>query len=315
VTNNQKEKLFSNKFIQDFLENESNVSLKNKYKFAEIASSLAYYLKSFSNINKLLDYISLIFKHIFNEKIILIIPLNYEGDIWNENIKIAANNQCFMIQEEINSFFNKFHFSKIFNIKDILAFECALKNNFYEYKIETKAGLKIAKYINDEITVKMGVPILESQNIPTKIEKKINSIPSHEFIEINFNNIGFAVGMGNPHLIFFVKDIESIVLSRLGPIFEKNELFPEKTNVHFCQILNRDNIKVKVWERGAGPTLACGTGACAIHVAAYKLGLCKSQTIVTLPGGDLKIDWSKDDCEVLMTGNAQKVFSGSMIVN
>ena len=72
--------------------------------------------------------------------------------------------------------------------------------------------------------------------------------------------------------------------------------------------MNRDNIKVKVWERGAGPTLACGTGACAIHVAAYKLGLCNSQTIVTLPGGNLKIDWSKDDCEVMMTGNAKKVF-------
>ena len=146
----------------------------------------------------------------------------------------------------------------------------SMNNKNIEYKIETKAGLKIAKYINDEITVKMGVPILECQNIPTTIEKKINSIPSHEFIEKDFNNMGYAVGMGNPHLIFFVEDIESIVLSRLGPIFEKNELFPEKTNVHFCQILNRDNIKVKVWERGAGPTLACGTGACAIHVAAYK---------------------------------------------
>ena len=138
---------------------------------------------------------------------------------------------------------------------------------------------------------------------------------SSESTNIVFNNIGYAVGMGNPHLVFFIKDIESIVLSRLGPIFEKNELFPEKTNVHFCQILNRDNIKVKVWERGAGPTLACGTGACAIHVAAYKLGLCNSKTIVTLPGGNLKIDWSKDDCEVMMTGNAKKVFSGSMLVN
>ena len=187
-------------------------------------------------------------------------------------------------------------------------------NKNIEYKFQTKAGLKIAKYINDEITVKMGVPILDSQNIPTTIEKKINSIPSHEFIEKNFNNKGYDVGMGNPHLIFFVEDIESIVLSRYGPIYEKNELFPEKTNVHFCQILNRDNIKVKVWERGAGATLACGTAAWAIHVAAYKLGLCNSQTIVTLPGGNLKIEWSKDNCEVMMTGNAKKVFSGSMLL-
>ena len=191
----------------------------------------------------------------------------------------------------------------------------SMNNKNIEYKIETKAGLKIAKYINDEITVKMGVPILESQNIPTTIEKKINSIPSHEFIEKNFNNKGYAVGMGNPHLIFFVQDLDSIALSTLGPIFENNELFPEKTNVHFCQILNRDNIKVKVWERGAGPTLACGTGACAIHVAAYKLGLCNSVTIVSLPGGNLKIDWSKDDSEVMMTGNAKKVFSGSILIN
>ena len=125
MNNNQKEKLFSNKYIQNFLKNESTLSLKNKYKFAEIASSLAYYLKSFSNIDKLLDYICLIFKHIFDENIILIIPLNYEGAIWNENIKISANNECLTIQEEINSFFNKFHFSKNFKIKEILNFEKA----------------------------------------------------------------------------------------------------------------------------------------------------------------------------------------------
>ena len=93
MKNNQKEKLFSNKYIQNFLKNESTLSLKNKYKFAEIASSLAYYLKSFSNIDKLLDYICLIFKHIFDENIILIIPLNCEGEVWNENIKISANNE------------------------------------------------------------------------------------------------------------------------------------------------------------------------------------------------------------------------------
>jgi len=145
LTNNQKEKLFSNKFIQKFLENESKVSLNNKYKFAEIASSLSYYLKTFSNINKLLDFICLIFKHIFKEKIILIIPLNYEGEIWNENIKISANNEFFRIQEEINSFFNKFNFSKNFKIKEILTFENALKNNFKEYKIETDKILSRGK--------------------------------------------------------------------------------------------------------------------------------------------------------------------------
>ena len=145
MTNNQQEKLFSNKFIQNFLDNEPTLFLKNKYKFAEIASSLAYYLKSFSNINKLLDYICLIFKHIFSEKIIFIIPLNYEGEIWFENIKISANDECFKIQEEIKCFFDKFNFSKNFKIREILAFENALKKNFKEYRIETEKILSRGK--------------------------------------------------------------------------------------------------------------------------------------------------------------------------
>ena len=138
MTNNQKEKIFSNKFIQNFLENDSKVNLKNKYKFAEIASSLAYYLKSFSNINKLLDYVCLIFKHIFSENIILIMPLNYEGEIWNENIKISVNYEYSTMQKAINSFLDQFHFSKNFKIKEIVTFENALKNKFKEYKIEAK---------------------------------------------------------------------------------------------------------------------------------------------------------------------------------
>jgi len=138
LTNNQKEKIFSNKFIQKFLDYDSKVTLKNKYKFAEIASSLAYYLKSFSNINKLLDYVCLIFKHIFSENLILIIPLNYEGEIWYDNIKISANDEYLIIQEEIKSFLNQFHFSRNFKIKEILTFENALKNKFNKYKIETK---------------------------------------------------------------------------------------------------------------------------------------------------------------------------------
>jgi len=145
VNNNQKEKLFSNKLIQKFLDQESSIFLKNKYKFTEIASSLTYYLKSFSNVNKLLDYICLIFKHIFNEKIILIIPLNYEGEIWHENIKISANNEFLKIQEEINSFLNQFNFSKNFKIKENLTFEKALKNNFKGYTIETKKILSRGK--------------------------------------------------------------------------------------------------------------------------------------------------------------------------
>ena len=145
MTNNQKEKLFSNKFIQKIIDSESTLSQKNKDKFVEIASSLSYYLKSFSNVNKLLDYICLIFKHIFNEKIILIIPLNYDGNIWSDNIKISSNNECLKLQEEISSFLNEFNFSKNFKIKEIILFEKALKNSFKEYKIETEKILSRGK--------------------------------------------------------------------------------------------------------------------------------------------------------------------------
>jgi len=136
VTNNQKDKLFSNKILKKFLDYESTNSLKNKYKFAEIAPSLAYYVKTFSNINKFLDYICLILKHIFDDKIILIIPLNDEGEIWYKNIKISANDKDSIIQKEINVFFNQFNFSKNFKIKDNFIFESSLKNKFKEYKIE-----------------------------------------------------------------------------------------------------------------------------------------------------------------------------------
>ena len=182
------------------------------------------------------------------------------------------------------------------------------------YKIETKAGLKIAQYDNGEITVKMGKPILDTNQIPTTIDTKQNHLPSYFFKESNFEQQGYAVGMGNPHLIFFINDINKISLSLLGPIFESNKLFPEKTNVHFSQIIDRDNIKVRVWERGAGPTLACGTGACAVHVAAFKLGLCNSETTINLPGGNLKIKWSRLDDEILMTGHAKKVYSGKYLL-
>ncbi len=194
MTNNQKEKIFSNKFIKNFLENESTVTLKNKYKFAEIAPSLAYYLKSFSNINKFLDYICLIFKHIFSENIILIIPLNYEGEIWYENIKISVNDQFLTIEDQINSFLNQFHFSKNFKIKEILTFENALKNNFKEYKIETKKILSRGKC--------RGFIYIFSKDISKQLITE----------ESNFNFVAncLAVGLENYYLIKTKKKHEKV---------------------------------------------------------------------------------------------------------
>ncbi len=186
--------------------------------------------------------------------------------------------------------------------------------NKSEYRVETKAGLKVAKYNLGKITVRMGKPIFENNLIPTTMNKNINQLLLEEFSYKDFNATGYAVGMGNPHLIFFVEDLALLSHKELGPIFENNNLFPEKTNVHFCQIINSEKIIVKVWERGAGSTLACGTGACAIHVAARILSRCESKTSVILPGGELLIDWNNTNDEVLMTGTANKVFKGSFIL-
>ena len=182
------------------------------------------------------------------------------------------------------------------------------------FKIETKAGLKLAQYINGQISVSMGQPVLDSKLIPTTINKFINNIPFSEFKVNEFSGIGYAVGMGNPHLIFFVDDLKKIKLIEFGRILEKNDLFPLKTNVHFCQIIDSKNINVKVWERGAGETLACGTGACAVHVAAYKKGLCANQTTINLPGGPLSIKWDGSGKEVIMTGKAKLIFKGNLII-
>ena len=182
------------------------------------------------------------------------------------------------------------------------------------FKIETNSGLKIANYSNTGIRVKMGRPVLDNHLIPTSISNKTKSLFSTQFNQGQFSSKGYAVGMGNPHLIFFVEDLSTINVSQLGPFFENSSFFPEKTNVHFCQIINGKNIKVKVWERGSGVTLACGTGACAVHVAAYILGFCDKITNISLPGGDLVIDWDNSDKEVEMTGLATKVFNGEILI-
>ncbi len=145
LLNNQKDKLSSKKVIETFLENEYKSSIKKNDKFSELAFSVAYYLNSFSNIKKLLDYICLIFKHIFDQKLILIIPLNEEAEIWNENIRISANIEFSQIEVAINIFLKKFNFSKNFKIKEIGTFEQALKNNFKEYNIESEKILSRGK--------------------------------------------------------------------------------------------------------------------------------------------------------------------------
>ncbi|MEX2243012.1 MAG: diaminopimelate epimerase, partial [Fimbriimonadaceae bacterium] len=120
---------------------------------------------------------------------------------------------------------------------------------------------------------------------------------------------GTAVSMGNPHLVLLVDDASAIDLAKLGPLLERHELFPNRTNVHFVQVLDRGRIVQRTWERGAGATLACGTGACASAVAAFLNGLTGREVDVDLPGGRLKIEYAEDG-HVFMTGPAETVFDG-----
>ena len=117
--------------------------------------------------------------------------------------------------------------------------------------------------------------------------------------------------MGNPHCMTFVDDVDTIPLAEIGVLFEHHPVFPKRTNTEFVEVVNRGYVKMRVWERGAGATLACGTGACATVVAGVLNALCDRTCTVNLPGGDLKIQWSEESDRILMTGPATLVFTGS----
>ncbi len=164
----------------------------------------------------------------------------------------------------------------------------------------------------EAIRVDMGEPILKRENIP--MSGPGTSPVIAEEITINSGQ-GFkftAVSMGNPHCIIFVDDVEDVPLIQWGPELEKHNLFPRKTNVEFVQVLTPEHVKMRVWERGAGETLACGTGACATAVASILNDKTGRKVKVSLAHGDLDIEWSEDDNRIYMTGPATKVFTGQV---
>jgi diaminopimelate epimerase len=181
--------------------------------------------------------------------------------------------------------------------------------------IETAAGIKqvwlsVQDGLVSEVRVDMGAPVLEAAKIPVRAGQEP---VIKEKIEVDGETYYFtAVSMGNPHCVIFVADADGVDLQKVGPRLEKHELFPSYTNVEFAQVLKRNEIKIRVWERGVGVTLACGTGACAALVAGVLEGRLDRDALVHLPGGDLRIVW-QDSGAVLMTGPAQSVFSGTMI--
>ncbi len=183
------------------------------------------------------------------------------------------------------------------------------------YQVHTLAGVMVPKLESDGfVTVDMGEPYLLAAEIPTTLVEPDQKVVNHPLEVAGQSWLVTCVSMGNPHCITFVEDVAAISLATVGPQFECHSVFPKKTNTEFIQVVGRDYLKMRVWERGAGITLACGTGACAALVAGVLTGRCDRRATVELPGGALQIQWSESNNHLYMTGPAVKVFSGQSFV-
>ncbi len=170
--------------------------------------------------------------------------------------------------------------------------------------VETGAGvLGLQSTDSGQVRVNMGKARLNPREIGMDWEGEL-------FLDQPISDVrGTAVSMGNPHMVIFVPDVAGVDLEQVGPALENHPLFPARVNVHFVQVLSRTHLRQRTWERGAGVTLACGTGACACGVASFLNGHSERQVLIDLPGGRLEIDYSEDGI-VWMTGPAETVFQG-----
>lgn len=177
-------------------------------------------------------------------------------------------------------------------------------------KVETLGGiLELEVTSNRQVRVDMGQPILDPKRIPFEADEES---PSYA-LEVDEQRwqVG-AVSMGNPHVVLMVDDVDAAPVAELGPRIERHSRFPQRVNVGFCQLMDRRNIRLRVFERGVGETLACGTGACAAVVSGIVQGQLESQVSVALPGGELSIEWQGPGQPVIMTGPATTVFEGQI---
>lgn len=181
--------------------------------------------------------------------------------------------------------------------------------------LETLAGKKILNLHVvdgkvDMVTVDMGEPILRGTDIPTIFD--LPTVVSQPIVVSGKKILTTCVSMGNPHSVVYVDDVDSLDLEKIGPSYECHPAFPHKTNTEFVEIISRNEVKMRVWERGAGETMACGTGACAVAVASVLNGFTDRDVRVKLRGGDLQIKWDDDDNHVYMTGPATTVYEGDV---
>mgnify|MGYP002624365296 CR=1 FL=1 len=177
--------------------------------------------------------------------------------------------------------------------------------------IETGAGVLTVEIAGDDVIVDMGAPILEGDRIPVLGFDGRRIID--ESIEIDGREFKMTcVSMGNPHCVVFVDKISGVDIKTIGPKFETNEKFPRRINTEFVEVIDRSTLRMRVWERGAGITLACGTGACATAVAGVLSGRSDRRAKIILDGGALELEWRESDGHVMMKGAARKVFAGRL---
>lgn len=182
--------------------------------------------------------------------------------------------------------------------------------------IETKAGVKLIrlKVLNGEVQeaqVDMGRPIFDDiKNISVQNNYRIPISVNIKVDDTRF--IGNYVSMGNPHLVIFVNNVENIDIEKYGPAIENMKCFPNKINVEFVQALGRNTLKIRTWERGVGETYACGTGSCASFCIAYYKGICSSYVKAILRGGELNLNYNKQNGHIIMSGIATKVYDGNI---
>ena len=179
-----------------------------------------------------------------------------------------------------------------------------------EISVETASGIITLNMLaNNQVTVNMGAPIFEPAKIPFIAEKKLNQYA----LQSNNHAVSVSVvSMGNPHAVMIVDDVETANVAELGPLIESHANFPQRVNAGFMQVLNSHAINLRVYERGAGETLACGTGACAAVVCGIQLGLLASPVLINARGGKLNIEWLGENNAVMMTGDAEIVFEGNI---
>lgn len=177
-----------------------------------------------------------------------------------------------------------------------------------DIRVQTAGGnIELAIQPNGEVSVDMGVPRLQPQDIPFRAQEQRATYD----LRIDGQDVeASAISMGNPHAVIQVDDVNRAPVNRLGPLIENHNRFPKRCNAGFMQVLDRAEINLRVFERGAGETLACGTGACAAVVAGRLQGLLNEEVRVNLPGGTLNIHWPGEGHSVMMTGTATRVFEG-----